>query len=161
MTATKTPNTVEMAELYRTTKMTQEEIGRIYGIGKKAVNNRLTGAGIVRRAPKYQSIKKAELYRLFHLTRWSIKKIAGNFQTDVKAIKAALEFHQIPLKRERIKIGGRQADFLRTLKIGEMKEIALNNKNPQAGLHRSATALGIRISMRAAGNGKFAVIRIN
>ena len=163
MKATKTPNTDEMAELYRTTAMAQQQIGALYGIGGKAVNRRLAWAGIKRRPPKHRAIKKAELNKLFREDRLPLKKIVAHFQITVEVVRAALEFHGIPRDREPVKSGGIRADFLRTLQIGETRRVALDLKKPQSAMHGSARNIGIRISIRAAGkqgDGNFAVTRI-
>lgn len=150
-------DTQEMARLYQSTDLTMEQIGERYGIIKQAVHARFVRAGIPRRR-RHQTINKERLKKLYE-AGLSLKKIGKRFGTDAKVIRQSLKFHKIA-KRPPVKFGGKNVNFLRTLKVNQKKKIVTDVKYPHAALHRSAKAINLRISVRTVGENEFQVTRI-
>ena len=148
-------STQKMAELYES-GMTLEEIGALFGMTRQGVRHRFVKAGIERRRP--ESIDKKQLEILYSKKRLPIFKIAGIFSVSESKIKRALKSYGIP-KREPLKPGGYNVDFLRSLRIEQPAVIKWRNEE-YAHLHDTAKRIGIKISIKALGGRKFEVVRL-
>ncbi len=126
--AVENSRTREMAELYRS-GLSLEEVGEKFGLTRQGVRYRFMQAGINRRRkPKLVTIDKDRLEKFYLEDKLPIDKIATIFNVNRIVINHGLEFYKIP-KRSRINNGGYMVDSLRTLKLGETKEMELHSKS--------------------------------
>ena len=153
---TKEDITQEMQKLYES-GLSLAKVGERFGITRQGVRHRFEKAGIIRRQP--QSIDKDRLETLYSKTRLPIWEIAANFRVSRGKIKRALKLYDIP-QRKPLKLGGYIVDFLRSLGIGEKGVIEWRRDEKYAHLHHTAKLVGIKISIRSRGNGKFEVTRL-
>ena len=148
--------TREMAELYNG-GMTLEQVGKRFGMTRQGVRHRFMIADIIRRHPK--NIDKDRLEALYSKERLPIFKIAADFSVSENKIRKALKSYEIP-RRKPLKLGGYKVDILRSLKIGEKRLIKWHNNKEYARLYTPAKLLGMKVSIRSRGNGKFEVTRL-
>jgi predicted DNA-binding protein YlxM (UPF0122 family) len=155
--AVENSRTREMAELYRS-GLSLEEVGEKFGLTRQGVRYRFMQAGINRRRkPKLVTIDKDRLEKFYLEEKLSIVKIASFFNVSKPFINHALEFYKIP-KRSSINKGGYLVNSLRSLKIGEKKEIKIRSKG-YGGIYTTAKRLGIKVSVRSRGV-KFEITRV-
>jgi len=147
-----------MEKLYRQGK-TYQEIANEFGLIKQTVHARFVRADIQRRPLKHQIISKKRLERLYSDGKLTINEIAFKFKSNSGTIQKALKFHGIP-KRPPLKFGCTFADALRELKYDQTINIRIAGKKPRTRLHRSAAAIGIKISVRSIGEDNFKIIRL-
>lgn len=148
--------TQEMERLYNA-GLSLEEVGSRFGMTRQGVRHRFVKAGIACRQPKI--IDKDRLETLYSKDRLPIAKIAGILSVSKSKIKQTLETYGIP-RRESIKKGGFRVDFLRSLEIGEKRVIKWRDEDQYAHLHWTAKLVGIKISIKSIGKGKFEVTRL-
>ena len=156
----KRQETLEMMELYRN-GYTCREIGYLYGITSVAVWQRFKRAGLVysrfRTAP--DQINKERLRDLYAVEKLAIEKIAVVLGTSREVIRKALKLHRIPARKP-LQLSGKYVDLLEKLNLGDRIEIQLLNKYPVPVLRNAARILGIKISLRSLGDGRFQVTRV-
>jgi predicted DNA-binding protein YlxM (UPF0122 family) len=156
----KRKETLDIEKLYRR-GMTMQQIGKLCGMSRQAVQQRLAKVGVASsdRPLKHTLIDKERLEFLYTKKKFSLDKIADAFSVKREVIRNALKFHQIP-KRDWIKSGGSRLDVLKKLNVGDKCEATFNRKRPHALIYTPAKKLGIKISMRLLDGNKFEITRI-
>lgn len=146
----------EMKELYES-GLSLEKVGERYGITRQGVRHRFEKAGITRRQLK--TIDRDRLITLYSKDKLPILEIAALFRVSKGKIERSLKLYEIP-RRKPLKLGGYIVDFLRSLEIGENRIIEWRRDEKYAHLHHAAKLVGIKISIRSLGDGKFKVTRL-
>jgi hypothetical protein len=149
-----------MADLYQK-GATLEEIGNRFGFTRQGVRERFIQAGIAyhRSALKYARIDKKRLEKLYSIGNLSLAKIASRLNVTLPVLMQALIHFAIP-KRGPIAIGSSRVKALKSMKIGESKEIKISSK-VYGGLYKTAKRLGMKISVsRVRNSEKLRITRI-
>lgn len=157
---TKRDETLEMARLYRS-GLLLKAISEIYGISKQAVQQRLASVGVTAkdRPPLHRKIEKDYLESLY-AEKLTMRVIAEKLGVSVPTLNQALKLHRIP-RRKSINTGGPRADVFRKLNIGDKcEEVFTHNKQPYVLIYTTARHIGIKVSTRSLGDGKFEITRI-
>jgi predicted DNA-binding protein YlxM (UPF0122 family) len=151
----------EMLRLYQEEKKTLEEVGKVFGISRQAVHDRLKRAGITFRPCKPQK-KKLDLKTLIYLyvdKKLTIAEVAKELKSTRKKVTEELERYKIP-KRSR-NYSNRKHSELYELKVGKSFVMKRPNvKNPYRNLHAKAYAIGIKISVKRIDESTFSVKRL-
>ena len=156
----KKQETFEMSELYRN-GYTCKEIGNLYGISQHSVWQRFKRIGIVPSSHRTASdqIDKERLKNLYAIEKLAIEKIASALGASKEVVKKALKLYKIP-ERKSLLLSGKYVDLFEKLEVGDRLDIQVFNKYPEHVLRNAAKILGIKISLRNRGDGRFKVIRI-
>jgi len=151
--------TQAMKELYES-GLSLEEVGNQFGMTRQGVRDRFVKAGIAcRPQTKYKHIDKERLRKLYSDEKLPLPEIADVFSVGVVVVRRALKYYAIP-RRVPLKKGGYIVDFLRSLELGEKDVIKWRDGEKYAHLHHTAKLVGIKISIRSRGGGKFEVTRL-
>jgi len=161
MVMAKERETSDMLELYRN-GVTCKEIGDLYGISQQAVWLRFERRGLTNNyyRSRPEEIDGERLKNLYEIERLAIKQIASAFDVSLEVIKKALKLHKIPV-RKALRLSGKHIDLLEKLNLGNQVNVQLFNKYPEGVLRNAARKLGIKISLRSLGGGRFMVTRID
>jgi len=104
-------------------------------------------------------IDKNQLEFLYAKEKISQVKIGNVFGVHPTVVAKALKFYKIP-RRDPIKLPGKYVTPFRNLEVGECREVECLAKYPTTNLHEIARRIGIKISVRRRGDGKFKVTRV-
>ncbi len=154
----KRDETLQMARFFRSGR-TMQQIGDYFGISRQAVQQRLAAIGITARdrPSRHTLIDKGRLEALYK-ENLSIEKICEEFGVGDEIIRQALLFYQIS-KRGWIRTGGCRVDVLKKLEIGEKYKAVFSRKKPHALIYMPAKRIGIKVSIRTLGDGRFEITR--
>jgi hypothetical protein len=133
-------------------------------IAVAAKNDRLIGITRISddedlRLAKIAGISRERLEELYAARQLSTAECACELGGDRELIRQALEFYGIP-QRPAPNLGGKYASIFRALPVGETAELQCAAKRPYHNLHSIATRVGVKISMRKLGAGKFRITKL-
>ncbi len=112
-----------------------------------------------RKISELTRIDKKSLEEMFHGQGLSIDKIAENLGCGSSLIGKALQFYEIA-KRPRLWGSGKYTSVYKRLAVSETVELECSTKYPNTNLHTIASRVGIKISMKKIGDGRFRVTRL-
>lgn len=121
------------------------------GDGKYRVKRVEDNKGI----PLREQVDKGRLKQLYLTEKLPIEKIASSLGCSRPTIEEALKHHRIP-RRQPL---GSRVNAIRDLALGEETEIICDVMHPVTNLKTIAGRIGIRISVKPLGNGRFSVKR--
>ena len=112
-----------------------------------------------RRLAKIIAIDRTRLEQLYVGRKLSLFECARAFGGDGELIRQALEFYRIP-RRVTNYSHGKYAPVFRELAVGETREVECAAKYPHTNLHTIATRVGVKISLRKIGTGKYRITKL-
>lgn len=157
----KRKQTEQMAALYEKGGITLQQIADLYGISKQTISQRFSKIEIVRpvQLPQFAQIDKSRFQYLYQTERLAINKIGIILETNPSRIHQALGYYEIP-RRESINLNGKHKHLLKTLAVGQTAQIDDEAKNTYKNIHKSSKLIGIKISAKKVGEGKYLLTRV-
>ena len=155
----------EQTEIFYPAKYPISNFHSIAKLNKLRVSVKSLGEGMYRimrvkdnkkGVPLHQRIDKDRLKQLYLIEKLPNKEIASNLNCSKTTIEEALKYYKIP-KRSPL---GSRVNALRDLTVGEEVEITCDATHPITNLRTIACRIGIKISVKTLGDGRFRVKKI-